>query len=52
MNEASKIKARLMQEGTFDKYITGRVLDIGCGRDKITPNADPWDLAEGDAQML
>jgi SAM-dependent methyltransferase len=52
MNEASKIRTRLQREGTFDRYISGTVLDIGCGADKIIPDAVGWDKESGDAQKL
>jgi SAM-dependent methyltransferase len=52
MNEASKFRERWQREGKWDRYFGGVVLDIGCGADKITPEADPYDLAQGDAQTL
>jgi SAM-dependent methyltransferase len=52
MNEASKAKARLLREGLFERYIVPPILDIGCGSDKITEDATPFDLADGDAQKL
>jgi SAM-dependent methyltransferase len=37
----------------FDRYFAGkRVLDIGCGDDKIVPTAEGWDLPQGDGQHL
>jgi SAM-dependent methyltransferase len=52
LGEASKIRDRLLKEGTFEKLIYGRVLDIGCGNDKITESAEAFDLPQGDAQLL
>jgi SAM-dependent methyltransferase len=44
MREASKIR----QE--FLPLLKGRVLDIGCGDDKVVEMAEPYDVAQGDAQ--
>lgn len=54
MNEASKAKERYLREGTFSKYFADnyRILDIGCGDDKIVPHARGWDVGDGDAQNL
>lgn len=52
-NEASKLRTRWQNEGLWDKYIAGKkVLDIGCGDDKIIPEADGWDIPQGDGQKL
>jgi len=51
MQETSKSRARREAEG-FDRYLRGKVLDIGCGDDKITPDATGWDVDDGDAQKL
>lgn len=48
----SKAVARWRAEGNYDRYITGDILDIGCGDDKISPEADGWDAPDGDAQKL
>lgn len=51
--EASKLRERWTKEGIFERYFTGkRVLDIGCGNDKIIPEAEGWDLPQGDGQYL
>jgi hypothetical protein len=52
MNEATKVRERWKREGIIDRYITGKVLDIGCGEDKIVPQAVGFDRADGDAQYL
>ena len=41
MSEAAKFR-------TLDaiSYVTGRIIDIGCGHDKITPDAIGWDGRE------
>jgi SAM-dependent methyltransferase len=36
----------------FERYLSGRILDIGGGPDPITPEAQVWDLAQGDAQEM
>lgn len=46
MNEATKSKERIA------KYLHGRILDVGCGPDKITPSAQGFDKEQGDAQTL
>ncbi len=51
--EASKFRERWQREGIFERYFAGkRVLDIGCGDDKIVPEATGWDIPEGDGQLL
>ena len=50
--ETSKAHARRLRDGTFDRYLTGRGLDIGCGDDPITPDCLRWDLPQGDAATL
>ncbi len=43
-NEASKVRVRISH------LLKGKVLDIGCGQDKICETADGYDTAQGDAQ--
>lgn len=53
--EASKLRERWKRDGSWDKYFGNpatRVLDIGCGDDKIIPTAEGWDLPQGDGQLL
>lgn len=52
MNEATKMRERWEREGLWSKWIKPPILDIGCGNDKITPEADGFDLSDGDAQTL
>lgn len=51
--EATKFRTRWEHEGLWKKYIDGKkILDIGCGDDKIISEATGWDLPEGDGQLL
>jgi len=51
MNETSK--TNLIRGLEFEaQYLSGKVLDIGCGTDVVCPNAQPFDLEHGDAQMI
>lgn len=54
MSETAKAKARRIREGFFDKYVHGQVIDIGCGRDPLTPDCQRWDaeLGSGDATFM
>lgn len=36
----------------FRKYLSGRVIDIGCGDDPVTASAERFDVAEGDANEV
>lgn len=48
-------KARQIREQDYRRYFHGRVLDIGCGNDKLQLDwcqVDGWDLPQGDAQFL
>jgi len=51
-HETSKARARRQAAGYFDRYFTGRGLDIGCGDDPLTPDCLAWDRLHGDAQIL
>lgn len=51
MNETQKTN-RLRGPEFLTTYCTGKVIDIGCGRDKVTPEAEPFDLAHGDANII
>ena len=46
MNEATKARPRL------ERYLKGKITDIGCGPDPITPTAKAWDQEDGDAQKM
>lgn len=51
MGETSKSKARREREGFF-LLLEGRGIDIGCGADKVTDDAEEWDMYQrghGDA---
>lgn len=57
VSETKKAEQRRIREGFFDKYIKGRVIDIGCSSDlaqMIVPHAVPYDLSlgSGDAQYM
>jgi SAM-dependent methyltransferase len=50
MNETSKSKQFW---GPLEhSVLTGKGIDIGCGPDPVTPNARPFDVAEGDANTI
>ena len=49
--EASKTK-RHRDEDFFRRYLSGRVIDIGCGNDLVVPHAEPFDRPDGDAQNI
>jgi len=51
MNEASK--TRLLREREFtEKFLSGSVIDIGCGADLVVPHARPFDCIHGDAGRI
>ncbi len=51
MKEASK--TNLYRDAAFfEKYLTGKVLDIGAGNDLVCPNAVGFDMEDGDANHL
>jgi SAM-dependent methyltransferase len=43
---------RRVREGFFDKYCTGKGIDIGYGGDPVTPNVRGWDIEDGDAHLM
>jgi SAM-dependent methyltransferase len=46
-------KTRAVRGKSFeDRYLQGRVIDIGCGPDLIVPHAEPFDLEHGNAQEI
>ena len=51
MKETVKTKL-LRDEIFFQKYFSGKVLDIGCGDNKITNEAEPFDIEHGDANKI
>jgi len=50
MDEASKTLSYYSE--ILNKYLTGRILDIGAGRDPITETCEIFDLAQGNAQYI
>lgn len=36
----------------FDTYMSGRVIDIGSGNDLVVPHAEPFDLDQGNANLI
>jgi SAM-dependent methyltransferase len=50
--ETTKARPRREREGFFQKYCSGRGLDIGYGGDPLTPDCLGWDIEHGDAQYL
>lgn len=59
MAETSKSKPRREANGFFDKYVKGKVIDIGVGRvdtydgaDPLTDWCDTWDKDNGDAHYM
>ncbi len=45
-------KTSQIRDATFAQtYLSGTVLDIGCGPDLVVPSAQPFDLEHGDAQQ-
>jgi SAM-dependent methyltransferase len=51
MDEASKTN-RVRGEEFKRRYLSGRVIDIGCGGDLVVPHAVPFDLPQGNAQRI
>ena len=51
MKESSKTN-QLRTEEFFNTYLTGKVIDIGGGSDKVTENGEVFDLEHGDAQHI
>jgi SAM-dependent methyltransferase len=51
MFEASKTQ-HVRGPAFIEKYFAGTVLDIGCGPDLVVPDAEPFDLAQGDANRI
>ena len=51
MDEASKTNA-IRGADFAARFLQGRVIDIGCGRDKVCEWAEPFDKVHGDAQYI
>lgn len=46
-------KTRMIRGDTFEHaYLSGRVIDVGCGPDLVVPHAEPFDLEHGDAGRI
>jgi SAM-dependent methyltransferase len=50
--ETSKARRRRTESGFFERYFTGRGLDVGYGGDLVVPNCQGWDVEHGDAHLL
>lgn len=51
MSESKKIKS-LNNSNYLSKYLKGKVIDIGAGKDPILNNADIFDIEHGDANHI
>jgi SAM-dependent methyltransferase len=51
MRESSKANA-YRSPLFFADYLSGTVLDIGCGPDPVVPHAQPFDRVHGDAERI
>ncbi|HVA14963.1 MAG TPA: class I SAM-dependent methyltransferase [Stellaceae bacterium] len=52
LKETSKAKERREAEGFFERYFSGRGIDVGYGGDLVVPNCRGWDVEDGDAHDL
>jgi len=55
MKETSKCAIHRGERGDFDRFLTGRGIDIGCGDDRlVVPNGavEGWDFRREDAQLM
>ena len=50
--ETTKVRTRREREGFFEKYCSGRGLDIGYGNDILLPTCSGWEYYNGDAQYI
>jgi SAM-dependent methyltransferase len=51
MNESSKTK-KIRESGFEEKYLSGKVIDIGCGPDKVVEHAVGFDKEDGNANKI
>jgi len=51
MYETSKTR-KLSGDSFPEKFLVGRGIDIGCGRDIVSENAEPFDKIHGDANHI
>lgn len=42
----------LKETSHYRKYLIGKGIDIGCGKDPVTPDCMQWDIEQGDAQRM
>lgn len=54
MNEARKNHQRRFNNGDYNRFgiFEGKGIDIGCGKDPITPYCECYDREQGDAQFM
>lgn len=50
--DESRKTNQLRSQSFKDRYLQGRVIDIGAGRDVVTPTAEAFDLEHGDANRI
>jgi len=50
--QSTYCRPRREQEEFFDKYCSGKGIDIGWGGDPITPDVKGWDIEDGDAHHM
>lgn len=50
-NETSKTNL-IRGDAFIESYLSGRVIDIGCGSDLVVPWAEPFDQVHGDAERI
>ena len=43
---------QLRGERFLETYLSGKVIDIGCGDDRVVPHAEPFDQQHGDANLI
>ena len=51
MKESNKSK-KIRDFDFFKTYLSGNVIDIGCGLDKVVSHAEPFDMDQGDANNI
>ena len=51
MDEALKTKIKRGSD-FYKKYLSGKVIDIGAGEDLVTPDAERFDIEDGDANFI
>jgi len=51
MNETSKTN-KYRDKQYFDRYLSGKLIDIGCGKEPVCPSAERFDVEHGDANNI